>query len=158
MPNELLCIVGFRIWEHRISFVFSFITNSTSRMHAHTGIKHFHKIHHPPKKWGGSGLHTCWRPGLEQSQFFAVLLHVLFWWLIFRFLEICLSTRFLFLINTIVQHFWLLFAFASPEDRIHLKAKYSYTNNKAPYETLSLPREKGGILPFGCILNINEIS
>lgn len=59
-------------FEYGTQNFFSIVTNSMSRMHAHTGIKYFHKIHHPPKKWGEAGcILACARRGLEQSQFFA---------------------------------------------------------------------------------------
>lgn len=135
----MLCIVGFRIWNTEF-LIFSFITNSTSRMHAHTGIKYFHKIHHPPKKWGEA---VCILAGARGSSSLSSLLFF-FWWLIFFLLGNLLKYAFPLPNKHDCSAFltFVCFCFAWRPDP-HLKAKYSYTNNKAPYETLSLPREKG---------------
>lgn len=90
------------------SYFFPFITNSTSRMYAHTGKKHVHIIHYHQKTGGKRFAYL-----LKQSQFFAVFLLLFQLYVVFFLWEICLSTRFLFLINTIVQHLtFVCFCFA----------------------------------------------
>lgn len=54
MPNEIVMYCGiffFEYMEHRVSSFFFFRSLQIAR-HAHTGIKHFHKIHCPPKNGG----------------------------------------------------------------------------------------------------------
>lgn len=86
------------------------------------------------QKMGGSGLHTCWRTGLKQFQFFAVFQHFFEFYIssvVFFYSRICLSTRFLFLINTIVQHLtFVCFCFAwrpdPPKSYISIPINISY--------------------------------
>lgn len=124
MPNELFMYCGisflyFFEYGTQSFLFFSFITNSTSRMHAHTGIKHFHKLHYPPKKNGGKQF--CILAGARGSSSLSSLLFRCLLLLLqlyvcsdgWFFFGICLSTRFLSLINTIVQHLtFVCFCFA----------------------------------------------
>lgn len=124
MPNELFMYCGisflyFFEYGTQSFLFFSFITNSTSRMHAHTGIKHFHKIHYPPKKMGGSSFAYLLAPGARAVSVLCCFAVYFFFFsytfvlMVGFFFGICLSTRFLSLINTIVQHLtFVCFCFA----------------------------------------------
>lgn len=166
MPNEICYVLWDLFFSSRIygtqsffMFFFSFITNSTSRTHRHKTVS---QNTSSSEKMGGSGLHTCWRTGLSSSSlssllfcFFSVFVFFKLFAVSFLFWGICLSTHSFFRIHNRYDDcsaFDFCLLLLRPEDRIHLKAKcipnnISYvkfcTNNKAPYETLSLPREKG---------------